>query len=215
MEFGALTISIWLTALQVDWAVIGSAHPAHLASEMLLKVQGIFFNSPQGSAGTNSATVVARSPALEHELVLKKAIEERWEAAQTNLSCCMFQVFWPGWTRWKRTRERWSWRSWGLGREVNLLPVQVAKCQIFYKYSNQLLSTSEMTNISAVFHFLHFLHICKIRNIWQLWRWSSWSNQEAESNKVCLTLSKSKSHLSVDLCSKVEGNTSQLLNNLF
>ena len=48
MEFGALTISIWLTALQVDWAVIGSAHPAHLASEMLLKVQGIFFNSPPG-----------------------------------------------------------------------------------------------------------------------------------------------------------------------
>ena len=77
MEFGALTISIWLTALQVDLAIIGSAHPAHLASEMLLKVQGIFVNSPQGSAGTNRATVVARSPALEHELVLKKAIEER------------------------------------------------------------------------------------------------------------------------------------------
>ena len=77
MELGALTISIWLIALQVDFAIIGSLHPEHLASEVRIQIQGKFVNYPQGSAGTSSATVVARSPALKHELVLKKAIQER------------------------------------------------------------------------------------------------------------------------------------------
>ena len=74
MEFGALTISIWLTALQVDLDL----HILHILLQKCCSKFRVYFSTPpQGSAGTNSATVVARSPALEHELVLKKAIEER------------------------------------------------------------------------------------------------------------------------------------------
>ena len=88
----------------------------------------------------------------------------------------------------------------------------LAKCQYFTNTQINFL-TKHFSAFTAFYHT--DIYIRKICDIWQLWRWSSWSNQEAESNKVCLTLSKSKSHLSVDLCSKVEGNTSQLLNNLF
>ena len=52
MELGALTISIWLTALQVDFS------SAHLASDTLLQIQGKFVDEPYMIIVADAADIV-------------------------------------------------------------------------------------------------------------------------------------------------------------
>ena len=55
MELGALTISIWLTALQVDFS------SEHLASDTLLQIQGKFVDEPYMIIVADAADIVCEA----------------------------------------------------------------------------------------------------------------------------------------------------------